>query len=346
LLQYIIVLVLFLSIPFAANAQNWVTPNTCKVLDVSISDQKYPEFWLKEQEEKFENGVGKLWQIVAPNGNVSYLWGTMHLKDLSVLRLPQTLSKVIDQTQVVLPEVDYEFQSRAEVWAYYSGHGFWASDESDRPHHYIDEKVRAWVEARVHAMGYAQGSMQFMTLPGLTNLMLSDPCNDFKANALIQDDWIVQLAKIHGAQVVGLEQRQALMDDLAQLDNRSAAIAILNLYGSYLNPEFFDEAGQSGLIGMYQKGLIAAMMGDDLETAKGQFGAEKGAEMLRRTDSYMLDFRNVRFLKTADPYLQNGYALMVVGSFHLPGKNGLVRMMRDVGYTVERVPVEGEIGFE
>ena len=40
----------------------------------------------------------------------------------------------------------------------------------------------------------------------------------------------------------------------------------------------------------------------------------------------------------AAQYLEKGNAFMAVGALHLPGKDGLVALLRDEGFTVE--PVE------
>lgn len=345
LMRFLIFLIV-LAWPAVGFSQNWVTPETCASSDFSIPEDVYPPDWFAVQEARYANGVGRLWQVTAPNGAVSHIWGSMHLNHKSVLTLPETFKDIVLSSKVVLPEIDTRFGSRAAVVAYYAGHGFWATDALPSPHDYLDGDLRDWIEARLLGLGYPEASLDYITLSGLVAIMISNACNDFNPGALMQDYWIVQNAEVAGAEIVGLEARDAVMEDLSQSFNRAQAIAILKLYASYLDPDYYDTSGQNVYIGMYQKGHIAGLMGADIAFAQEQFGEVEGTKIVTRSDDYLLRFRNARFLETAIPYLEDGGALMVVGAFHLPGELGLVEMLRAAGYGVDRIPVEGEIGFE
>ena len=47
--------------------------------------------------------------------------------------------------------------------------------------------------------------------------------------------------------------------------------------------------------------------------------------------------RNVNMRNRAKPLIDRGSAFIAVGALHLPGKNGLVTLFRDAGYTVTPV---------
>ena len=65
-------------------------------------------------------------------------------------------------------------------------------------------------------------------------------------------------------------------------------------------------------------------------------------DWLRRTNDYLLRERNEVFLQSALEDLQEGGVFMAVGTYHLPRDFGLITLMRDAGFRVERVVVEGE----
>jgi uncharacterized protein YbaP (TraB family) len=50
--------------------------------------------------------------------------------------------------------------------------------------------------------------------------------------------------------------------------------------------------------------------------------------------SWLLDDRNVNWMKQIPAMLQQGNRFIAVGAMHLAGKKGLVRLLREQGYTV------------
>ncbi|MEM7441354.1 MAG: TraB/GumN family protein, partial [Pseudomonadota bacterium] len=110
----------------------------------------------------------------------------------------------------------------------------------------------------------------------------------------------------------------------------------------YLNPEAYQMEPPLAF-GQYIKGAIGLMMVDDRAAALKYFGAEEGARIWGLTQAYLVDERNRGFLETIAPELQRGGVLMVMGAFHLPGDTGMVAILRDAGFTVTRVPTDGEL---
>jgi uncharacterized protein len=71
-------------------------------------------------------------------------------------------------------------------------------------------------------------------------------------------------------------------------------------------------------------------------------GAEKAARTRALADGYLIGERNRQFARGLARHLDRGGALVAVGSFHLPGDEGLIALLRQAGYRVDRVPVPGE----
>jgi len=55
----------------------------------------------------------------------------------------------------------------------------------------------------------------------------------------------------------------------------------------------------------------------------------------------LIDQRNVRMAQRMEPFLKKGKAFIAVGALHLPGKNGLLQLLREKGFVVTspKVPV-------
>ena len=52
----------------------------------------------------------------------------------------------------------------------------------------------------------------------------------------------------------------------------------------------------------------------------------------------LLTDRNIKMRATAEPLLEQGRVFIAIGALHLPGKQGLVALLREAGYTV--TPIE------
>ena len=71
-------------------------------------------------------------------------------------------------------------------------------------------------------------------------------------------------------------------------------------------------------------------------------GQKRGAANWNRMHGYLVYERNRGFVTRAKRLLDQGDVFIAVGSFHLPGKDGLVAMLRVAGYRVERIVLPGE----
>src|SRR5690606_37787769 len=56
--------------------------------------------------------------------------------------------------------------------------------------------------------------------------------------------------------------------------------------------------------------------------------------------SWLLDDRNEKWMKQLPSMLEEGSQLIAVGALHLPGKKGLIELLRQRGYRVEARPVK------
>ena len=207
----------------------------------------------------------------------------------------------------------------------------------------LDRRLKDWINARAQSHGFDRDDALFLSPGHLAELVLMHPCNDFNAWVYpIQDGYIQMLGDIAGADIVGLEPADAMTIYLNEPRNRDTALAIIQVYAAYLAPY---ETGDDPTLRPYFDGRIGDMIHEEFAFLADMFGQEKAADLLAKTDGYLVDARNRTFFDTARPYLERGGALVAVGAFHLPRETGLVEMLRAAGFTVERVPVAGEIGY-
>ena len=294
------------------------------------------------------NGTGKFWQITAPDGAISHLWGTLHSADLHILRQADQMRDVIESARVVAVEIDFTYPTRE---AYRAGQyiperyndatdPFEQLAERDATIAGVSPEVTAWILDRALELGWTEDADLILSPQGMAEMLLSDPCEDFTARVTpIQDDYIALMGRVAGAQVLGLESPDAFFSDLDDLP--LTADAIVAVYGAYLKPVRNNRA-RSTAFAIYAQGRLGLMQTWDKAFLNDVLGSAM-PKALERTDDYLLDFRNQRFLEALADELPKGGVFIAVGSGHLPGENGLVEMLRRAGYTLKRLPLPGEV---
>ena len=324
-----------------ASAQSWFTRDVCTVTEPAIDDAILPAHVLQKAAE-IENGVGRLWKITSPAGKVSHLWGTFHSNNRHILDIPAELRQLLGDARVVALENDPTSGTRPDLLNASQGVDFYRAEAAPDVYADFEVQVTIWITARISAQGFTPETIDWLTPGGLGALVLDDPCNDFAAGVLpIQDFRVLMLGREAGARIVGLEPADAFMKALNDPARLDTAKAMIEGYGAYLNPEGIKE-GRSASFALYLQGRIGTLMAWDADYLVDFFGAKKGPELYRKLNGYLVVERNRTFLQSARPLLDQGDAVIAVGAFHLPGPNGLVQLFRQEGYTVERVPVEGE----
>ncbi len=328
------------------SAQNWATRDLCLIDEARVYEDIFePEFYARMQSRaaQIPNGVGRYWRITSPDGATSHLWGTMHSSLPVILRLPDEVERTIKSARVIATETDYTQQTRADLTrAYTAFDRYRDANQMSVEQMELPEHLLTWTRDRLVGLGWGDEAFDYLSPAAIAELMLGDPCGDFNAGIYpIQDDRIQMLGEIAGADVLSLEEPRALFKKLNDPNNLWLTRAMIAVYANYLNPEITREA-LSTSYALYLQGRIGEMMAWD-ETYFADTYPDEGLGWLARTNDYLLRERNEGFLATAMDDLQRGGVFMAVGTYHLPMEYGLVAMLREAGFTVDRVPLKGEL---
>jgi uncharacterized protein len=275
---------------------------------------------------------------------VSHLWGTYHTPDPLLLDLPQTFRSVLADARVVALEFDPIPESRDELNAAFDIATLWSPWPTvTDPRDDISPKVLDWILQRMTDLDWDPTYLPQMTDAGLFSLLLYDPCGDYLSGVLPgQDAYIAQVAYLAGAEVTGLQKPQDLALQLTDASRAANARALIQLYGAYLGPDGADPAIRSTAYALYLQGRLGELdlWSSDLLTRV--YAPDEAARIERLALDYVLVERNGFFVTAARPLLDQGGAVLAVGASHLPGDLGMVEMLRDAGYQVERVPLPDE----
>lgn len=322
-------------------AQDRITPDVCALsaaelaLDAALTDD------LANAEP---NGIGRLWRITGPSGQVSYLWGSLHSSDPAILALPPEVRQAMDGARVLVLESDPRAKSRTEIAERALQAGVWlapADQPWDKP--WLDGAERVWAEDRITGLTQDEGTFSALTDMGVAYFLLSDPCEDFSTGALpTQDLRFLLMAHEAGLPVASLEPWDAFLTEMSQPDRRKEVQALARTNAAFLNPEGYHEARAAGFR-LYLTGQIGVLHAAHTRYLSERFGAGQAQQLAELADRYLIVERNQRFVRALGKHVDEGGAMIVTGAFHLPGEQGLVALLQEKGYVVERVPVAGEV---
>ena len=333
-----------------SGAQDWATAEVCTVDEAVVDASVFLPDGLAALEthaSTIPNANGKLWRITSADGAVSHLWGTYHSSDPLILALPEAVTAAIDAARVVAVEVDYTFKSRddyrrsqdmegrfkeaSDPFAFTPGDGAIAG---------LSPEISYWIRDRAIELGWTEDVDLILSLPGIAEMLLADPCEDFTQGILpIQDDYVLLLGRLAGTEILGLEDPDEFVADLG--NNEETARAIIATYAAYLKPMESNAERATGFA-LYLQGRLGVMEAWDHAFQRQIYGPA-GVETQQKTDAYLLAFRNERFLERVADDLAKGGVVIAVGAAHIPGDTGLVALLRKGGYTVERIPLPGEV---
>ncbi len=334
------------SLALPAGAQDWATRDVCDIQELAVFPEALsplPLETLEHQANNIPNGTGRFWQITAPNGAVSYLWGTYHSSNRYILDLPDQVLDQIEAARLVALEIDPTFRTRAEVYktAQQTGRYRPAGTSFQFADLGLPDQIELWVRDRMDAIGWGASSADYLTLGALAELLLWSPCDDFDGGIIPdQDSYIQTRARIAGVPILGLEPSDRLHRHLNHPDNQGLARAMIAVYGAYLAP-VADWKPMASHMALYRQGRVAVSMVADAAFVEQTLGNE-GPALYAQLNDYLLIKRNYGFVEAASDALEQGGAFIGVGAYHLPGAEGVVDLLRARGYRVERVPLPGE----
>ena len=337
------IFVLLIAAP--VHAQAWATRDVCVVDRAKVHEEVFAPVGYTEIQRasrKIENGVGKFWRITSPGGKVSHLWGTIHSNQPMLLDLPQKVEREIDAARVVALEMDYIPNTRREIFEHATRNRYRNRGEPSFMSLGLPSELESWIRDRFVGIGWGHDGPDILTLEEVAGVLLWDVCNDFNDSTYpIQDSRIQMLGALAGASIVGLEPADAITNTLKDPDNLDLVEAMIATYGAYLNPEASPKETAT-YYALYLEGRLAEWMIWEHSYMDHLFPDGQGLDWLRRTDDYLLVKRNHDFLATALPELDEGGVFIAIGAFHLPGTEGMVTLLRNEGFTVERVVLPGE----
>lgn len=266
---------------------------------------------------------GKLWRISRDNTPPSYVFGTMHSKDPRILQLPGIIMQAFTRSQTAVFETSLKNENLSESQA------FMLLPQGQQ----LITKIGADRFAALRKMMAPYG----MTADSLNRVkiwaaaaILSQPPPSRQKNApqmTLLDKELEKSARQSGKEVIALETN---LEQLSLFDNASFDVQL-----EYLDQAMADHATLEAEIEVMTDYYLRGHTGwiaCDLEEALNSASAGLTALMTQK----LIDERNARMVRRMIPVLERGGAFVGVGALHLPGEKGILSLLQQEGYTVER----------
>ena len=262
-------------------------------------------------------GEGLLWKIEGRGIEPAYLFGTMHVEDSRVARLPPVVKAVFNSASVLVTEV--ELHPAAETR--YSELMRWSRRGALQQ--YLDAPLFQLLLEILEEDYALPGSVVDQLKPWAVFTLLSRPP---PVTGQVLDDLLNAQAVQQGKSVHGLETVDELV---AVLDAMPIVEQVEILVDTICNRDRLG-AQLEELTALYLRQDVAGMLA--MNAASHQDEA-----LFERFMQRILYQRSRRMARRIRDHLGEETLFIAVGALHLPGKRGILRDLEADGYLITRI---------
>jgi uncharacterized protein YbaP (TraB family) len=265
-----------------------------------------------------------IWKI-SGNGlkEPSYLFGTMHTADARIVDLGDKLAKpYFPQVKAYAMELDpgEESFNAGLLSKLMMGKGYSLMKMlPDKEYRFLDSVVTKQV-------GYPMALFDniapifVLTIFETMSLGLSDSSID--GNTQLLDLYFYKLAKDQKKKIIGVETAEEQLKALGELPYPEQATLLVQEIDSF-------QQNQNG-----GKDAVRYYLNQDLDSLSATDDDNKKPEKYYK--ALVLD-RNERMAKRIGEFIKKQPTFIAIGALHLPGKEGVIELLRKQGYTVGAV---------
>ncbi|SNR75086.1 hypothetical protein SAMN05192560_0870 [Methylobacillus rhizosphaerae] len=265
---------------------------------------------------------GMLWKIQAADGPISYLFGTIHVDDARVATLTEPISTALETVQVFMMEV----LPSNDVSPYYMKEGSLAQWLTSA------ELEQVYAAADFHGL---PREMAVRMKPWLLAMVFDLPVSQ---SPYTLDAKLYLQAQKSGKRLQALESQQ---EHFATLENLAMDEQLLLLRSVLKRSQEQKKQDFELMISAYLSGDPEQVAAID-QTLSAE---DIPAELWDRLRIDLLDKRNVRMAERIASAARQQSIFVAVGAAHLPGNDGLLARLRQMGFVVMPAGTEARAGY-
>lgn len=261
-----------------------------------------------------EYNEGLLWEIEAPNGAKSHLFGTMHLVCDDADRVFDLVSNQIKNSRMVFIEYDYD-----------------KTEESFISQNILNTKISlsdtfSPQEIKKLKILMKKNQISFSSLehaaPFLVYFYLTNP-GSVKSSQI--DFKISDLAKKLGIPLNGLESTEAVLSRIISFDNIFFTPILKNAID---NPDYFT---------LHINKIKALYRSENLNDMLASLNEDSVSTEVNKSFLNSLVYeRNMIMFNSVYKEMNEGKVFIAVGAAHLAGEKGLLQLFKKAGYKISR----------
>lgn len=271
-----------------------------------------------------KQGKSFLWKIESDGGS-SYLLGSIHMLKKEVYPLKEVIEQAFEQTGVLAVEADVSDAKMAETGMKIIQKGMYQGEETLKDN--ISEKTFQMAQKKLDELGMSiDGFKKFKPwMLALTFTSMQLMKMGYNPNYGIDKYFLEKAAgKKEIRELEGLEYQVKLFDSFSKEESETFLISnIMEADHMVKEVENMVDAWLSGDVKKMEKLLT--------ENIKKYPGLDRAYKKL-------LEVRNQRMVEKIITYLKSGENYFIIaGAAHMTGKEGIVQLLRDKGYTVAQL---------
>lgn len=257
---------------------------------------------------------GLFWQMTAPNGQVSYLFGTIHTDDNRVTDFSAPILAALKQVDLFVMETQPNSNPANFMLKTGSLKDMLTEAELD--------KVRTLADFHVMHMEQALRMKPWLLAVVFSQAKPQTP--------YAQDNLLMRGAEDFGKPVQGLETSQ---EHFGVIDNFSLEDQLVMLRAALSMTEAQKEKDFERLIAIYLTEDSDALLTLDADLT----GAGLPKALWQRLRAKLLDERNALMAKRSIELAKQQSVFVAVGAAHLAGDDGLIAEFKKAGFTLKRL---------
>ena len=258
---------------------------------------------------------GLLWKIDKPGYPTSYLLGTIHSEDPRVIDIPEPIKQALDRSHSLALEIEFSPDS-----AKYAAASMFFSDDRTLDK-YIDEDSYARVQAAMSKRGMPEQQINSMK-PWAVFAMLNMPESE---TGVYLDILLYQMAQKKGLSTFGLE---TIQEQINTFDGMRMEDQVAFLHHTLANLDKFSSMLDETIEIYLSRDL------NKIESLNSEFTQEMPHHLGELFTQRLLVQRNHRMVERMLPILAQGPSFVGVGALHLPGREGLIHLLREQSFEV------------
>lgn len=252
--------------------------------------------------------------------DTSYLYGTMHVQDKRVFDFKPGVLSSFDSCEIFALELNMDSVNPFQVM------GQMIMDSSRTLSQLLNPKdynvVKTYIEDSL--------GLPIMLLERLQPMFISTFVEGSGYNQEMEealDLYFFKRGKDQEKQIVGLEKASEQIDAFNSIPYREQALDLLNMIQTRDEPDLDDEKSEE-LLNVYLSGDLDRLIALAKETQDESLDTSNFQKVF-------LTDRNINMTNRIIPLLKSGATFTAVGAAHLPGKDGIIELLRSQGFIVE-----------